>query len=154
MHSDLRSNPSSALCINLYYIISSITTPKMLKRLVLQVYLGSNSLQFFSAFCFACPFLINLNPSLGEDGWKGTSAMPRGRSHQPDAGGWGLTLTQAHNCTNGDSTHLHFILHFTTHNNNSYYYCYNINIRCEVHVPGFVARFFETLHNTSGAVLM
>ena len=38
---------------------------------------------YFSAFCFAHPFLyfshlliMVLNPSLGEDSWKGTSATP------------------------------------------------------------------------------
>ena len=57
-----------------------------------------------------------LNPSLGEDSWKGTSATPRGRFHQHlgGGGGWELTLTQAHNCTNGDNTHLRFILYSMT----------------------------------------
>ena len=37
MHSDLRFNPSSGLCINLDYIIPSITAPQDAHRLVLQV---------------------------------------------------------------------------------------------------------------------
>ena len=105
---------------------------------------------YFSAFCFARPFLyfshlliMVLNPSLGEDSWKGTSATPRGRFQQPYARGWGLTLTQAHNCTNGDRNHLHFILYSMIYNNNCYYYCYNINVRCKVYVPDFVAGFLR-----------
>ena len=54
MHSDLRFNPSSGLCINLYYIHITwilywgvITTPQDAhQRLVLQVYLGLNTLEF------------------------------------------------------------------------------------------------------------
>ena len=48
INSDWMSNASSGLCIILVYIISSkVTAPQdAQKRLVLQVYLGSNTLEF------------------------------------------------------------------------------------------------------------
>ena len=71
--------------------------------------------------------------------------MPRWRFPQPLGEGWELTLIQAHNCTNGDNTHLRFVLY--CYNNNCYYHCYNINIRCEV--PDFVTGFLRLYRSCS-----
>ena len=47
INSDWISNASSGLCIILYYITSKVTIPQDAhRRLVLQVYLGSNILEF------------------------------------------------------------------------------------------------------------
>ena len=51
INSDWMSNASSGLCIILYYVMSKVTaTQDAHGRLVLQVYLGSNTLEF-SAIC-------------------------------------------------------------------------------------------------------
>ena len=66
-------------------------------------------------YIFVHPFLyfshlliMVLTPSLGEDSWKGTSTTnPEGDSTNLLEGVLELTLTQAHNCTNGDDTYLY-----------------------------------------------